>query len=69
MKDHLNFNFLDLESVFTSFEGFTELSFQDRENRFDFVSLVIFALIEQLSKLSSIVSGDSFSFPVPDRDK
>jgi len=58
-----------LDSVFPRFEGFSELSFQDGEYGFDFISLMVFFLIERLSDSSSIVSGYSFTFSVSDRDE
>ena len=65
----MDFDFLDLESVFPSFERFPELSFHDGEHGFDIVSLMIFFLIERLSDSSSIISGDSLTFSVSDRYK
>ena len=55
--------------VLTSFECFPELSFQDRENGFDFVSLVIFLFIERERNPSAVIPGDSLTFSVSDRDK
>jgi hypothetical protein len=58
-----------LKSVFPSFKGFTEHSFQNGEYGFDFVSLMVFFIIECLSDSSSIMSGDPFTFSISDRDK
>jgi hypothetical protein len=56
-------------SEFTSFESFAELSFQDREDGFDFVSLMIFFLVKRLSDPSTIISGDSLPFSISNRNK
>ena len=67
--DHFDFDLLDLESVFPSLERLTELSFQNREYGFDFVSLMVFFIIKRQSDSFSIISGDSFTFSISDRDK
>jgi hypothetical protein len=54
---------------FSGFEGFPELTFQDRENGFDDVSLMVFFLIEIQSNPSAVISGDPLSFSVPYGDK
>ena len=60
---------LNLESVFSSFKGFTEPSFQDREHGFNLIPLMIFFVVENLSDTFSIVSGNPFPFSVSDWDK
>jgi hypothetical protein len=52
-----------------SFESFPELSFQDREDGFDFVSLVILFFIERERNPSAVIPGDPLPFSVPDWDK
>jgi hypothetical protein len=69
IEDNFDFDLLDLKTILPRFEGLPELSFQDGEHGFNFVSLMIFFLIERLSDSSSIISGDSFTFSVSDRDK
>jgi len=66
--DDFDFDLLDLKSKFPSFKRFTELSFQDGENSFNLISLMILFFIERLGESSSIVSEDPFTFSVPDRD-
>jgi hypothetical protein len=68
-EDHFDFNLLDLESVFPRFEGFSELSFQNGEYGFDFISLMVFFIIERQSDSSSIITGNSFTFSISDRDE
>jgi hypothetical protein len=69
VEDDFDLNFLDLESVFASFERFPELSFYVGEYSLDFISLMIFFLVKRLSDLFSIVSGYPFSFSVSDGDE
>ena len=69
IEDHFNFDLLDLESVFSCLEGFTELPSQDGEHGFNFISLMILNRVEQQHHSPSIISGDSLSFSIPDRYK
>jgi hypothetical protein len=64
VEDTLDFDLLDLESVFSGFESFNELSFQDREYRFNLVSLMIRFFVEIPDNSSSIIFGDSFTFSI-----
>jgi hypothetical protein len=41
VEDHFDFDLFDLEPEFSRFKGFSELPFQDREYRFDLVSLMV----------------------------
>ena len=58
-----------MEPVFSRLEGFPELPFQDGEDGFNLVSLMVLIRIKQFRHSSSIIPGDSFTFSGSDRDK
>jgi hypothetical protein len=58
-----------LELVFSRFERFSELPFQDGEYSFNLVSLMILIQIKRLSNQSSVIPRDSFPSSVSDWDK
>jgi len=69
VEDQFDFEFFDLCLECTCFQRFPELSFQNGENCFDLVSLMVAALVEGPCEFSSIESGDSFPFSGSDGDK
>ena len=69
VEDDFDLNLLYLKPEYSSFEGFTEFSFHDGENGFDFIPLMVLISIEPEFHTPTVIPGDLFSFPVPDGDK
>lgn len=69
VENHLHYYFFDLKPVFPSLKRFSIFSFQDRECRFNLVSLVVRFKIKRLRESLSLVSQGSFPFSGSNRDK
>jgi hypothetical protein len=69
VEDQFYFEFFDLFLEFSGFQSFPELSFEDGEYGFDFVSLMVPCFVERLGEFSSIDAEYPFPFSGSDRDK
>jgi hypothetical protein len=67
VEEQFDFEFFNLFLGFSGFRSFAELSFNDGEYYFDFVSLMIPGLVERSGEFSTI--NTEFPFPVSLSDR